>query len=74
VEVKERDTRWCSDGLELPCENGERVSVYFTGLLRQIDYEPGGHYQRHLCRIGWRLYDAGCGETIRIKWQAAKMI
>ena len=30
VEVKESDTRWCSDGLELSCDNGERVRVAFA--------------------------------------------
>ncbi len=30
VVVKESDTRWCSDGLELSCDNGERVRVAFT--------------------------------------------
>ena len=30
VAVKERDTRWCSDGLELSCDNGERVRVAFA--------------------------------------------
>jgi putative transposase len=28
--VKERDTRWCSDGFELSCENVERVRVAFA--------------------------------------------
>ncbi len=30
VEVKESDTRWCSDGLELSYGNGERVRVAFA--------------------------------------------
>ncbi len=30
VAVKESDTRWCSDGLELSCNNGERVRVAFA--------------------------------------------
>ena len=25
-----RNTRWCSDGFEIACENGERVRVAFT--------------------------------------------
>ena len=29
VAVKQSDTRWCSDGLELSCDNGERVRVAF---------------------------------------------
>ncbi len=28
--VKESDTRWCSDGLELSCDIGERVRVAFA--------------------------------------------
>ena len=30
VAVKESDTRWCSDGLELSCDNAERVRVAFA--------------------------------------------
>jgi len=30
IAVKESDTRWCSDGLELSCDNGERVRVAFA--------------------------------------------
>ncbi len=30
VAVKESDTRWCSDALELSCDNGERVRVAFA--------------------------------------------
>ena len=30
VAVKESDTRWCSDGLELSCDNGEQVLVAFA--------------------------------------------
>jgi len=30
VAVKQSDTRWCSDGLELSCDNGERVRVAFA--------------------------------------------
>jgi putative transposase len=30
VAVDTRDTRWCSDGLEIGCENGERVRVAFA--------------------------------------------
>ena len=28
--VKERETRWCADGLEVSCDNGERVRVAFA--------------------------------------------
>ena len=30
VAVKESDTRWCSDGLELSCDNEERVRMTFV--------------------------------------------
>jgi putative transposase len=30
VAVKQSNTRWCSDGLELSCDNGERVIVAFA--------------------------------------------
>ena len=30
VAVKESDTRWCSDGLELSCDNAQRVRVAFA--------------------------------------------
>jgi putative transposase len=30
VAVKESDIRWCSDGLELSCDNGEKVRVAFA--------------------------------------------
>jgi len=30
VAVPERNTRWCSDGFEIPCDNGERVRVAFS--------------------------------------------
>lgn len=30
VAVKESNTRWCSDGLELACDNGEKVRIAFA--------------------------------------------
>ena len=30
VAVDRSDTRWCSDGFEIPCDNGERVRIAFT--------------------------------------------
>jgi putative transposase len=30
VAVSESDTRWCSDGFEIACDNGERVRIAFT--------------------------------------------
>ena len=30
VAVKQSNTRWCSDRLELSCDNGERVRVVFA--------------------------------------------
>jgi hypothetical protein len=42
IAVDARNTRWCSDGLEIGCDNGERVRVAFAlDLLR-----PGGHELR----------------------------
>src|SRR5690242_468496 len=30
VAVYQSDTRWCSDGFEIGCDNGERVRIAFT--------------------------------------------
>lgn len=30
IAVQARNTRWCSDGFEIACDNGERVRVAFT--------------------------------------------
>jgi putative transposase len=30
VAVETRDSRWCSDGLEIACDNGERVRITFA--------------------------------------------
>jgi putative transposase len=30
VAVSVRNTRWCSDGFEIPCDNGERVRIAFS--------------------------------------------
>ena len=30
VAVDQRNTRWCSDGLEIACDNGEKVRVAFA--------------------------------------------
>jgi len=30
IAVDRSDTRWCSDGFEIPCDNGERVRIAFT--------------------------------------------
>ena len=35
------NTRWCSDGLEITCNNGERVRVAFT--VDCCDREAMGH-------------------------------
>ena len=48
VAVKKSDTRWCSDGLELSCDNGARVRVAFA--LDWCDREImswSSHHQRH---------------------------
>ena len=39
--VDERNTRWCSDGLEIGCENGEKVRVAFA--LDCCDREAMGY-------------------------------
>ncbi len=40
IAVPERNTRWCSDGFEIACDNGERVRVVFA--LDCCDREPMG--------------------------------
>ena len=30
IAVLKSDTRWCSDGLELSCDNGEKVRIAFA--------------------------------------------
>ena len=41
VAVDERNTRWCSDGLEIGCENGEKMRVAFA--LDCCDREAMGY-------------------------------
>ena len=41
VAVDLRNTRWCSDGLEITCDNGEKVRVAFA--LDCCDREAMGH-------------------------------
>jgi putative transposase len=41
VTVDQRNTRWCSDGLEIACDNGEKVRVAFA--LDCCDQEAMGH-------------------------------
>ena len=41
VAVDRRNTRWCSDGLEIACDNGEKVRVAFA--LDCCDREAMGH-------------------------------
>ena len=41
VAVDQRNTRWCSDGLEIACDNGEKVRVAFA--LDCCDREAMGH-------------------------------
>ena len=41
VAVDPRNTRWCSDGLEITCDNGEKVRVAFG--LDCCDREAMGH-------------------------------
>ena len=47
VAVDRTDTRWCSEGSEIGCENGERVRIAFTfGLLRLRDDRLDGDDRR----------------------------
>lgn len=41
VAVDQRNTRWCSDGLEIACDNGEKVRLAFA--LDCCDREAMGH-------------------------------
>ena len=41
VAVDHRNTRWCSDGLEIGCDNGEKVRIAFA--LDCCDREAMGH-------------------------------
>ena len=41
VAVDQRNTRWCSDGLEIACDDGEKVRVAFA--LDCCDREAMGH-------------------------------
>ena len=41
VVIDQRNTRWCSDALEIGCDNGEKVRVAFT--LDCCDREAMGH-------------------------------
>ncbi len=41
IAVDQRNTRWCSDGLEIACDNGEKVRVAFA--LDCCDREAMGH-------------------------------
>ena len=41
VAVDQRNTRWCSDGLEIACDNGEKVRVAFA--LDCCDRKAMGH-------------------------------
>ena len=64
VAVRESDVRWCSDGLELSCYNGEKVRVAFAldCCDRQI--------------MSWvattKGIDARCGKQVWPGWQAAQ--
>jgi putative transposase len=48
VAVDLPDTRWCSDGFEIGCDNGEKVRIAFTlRLLRSGGDLLGGNHRRH---------------------------
>jgi putative transposase len=48
VAVDRPDTRWCSDGFEIGCDNGERVRIAFTLDREAIAWVAitGRHQQR----------------------------
>ncbi len=47
VAVGETNQRWCSDGFEFSCDNGEKLRVTFAlaGLLRSRGTSLGGKYR-----------------------------
>jgi transposase InsO family protein len=58
VAVPERNTRWCSDGFEIGCDNGERVRIAFA--LDCCDDELASP------KIGWEARrGTGRSETLR---------
>jgi putative transposase len=59
VAVAQSDQRWCSDGFEFGCDNGETAGNVRAGLLRQRSHRLGGEYR-------WlRQFDrAGCNAEV----------
>ena len=48
IAVDHPDTRWCSDGFEIGCDNGEKVRIaFYPGLLRPRGDRLGGDHRRH---------------------------
>lgn len=51
IAVDIRNTRWCSDGLEIGCDNGEKVRVALRArLLRPRSHELRCDHKRHHSR------------------------
>jgi putative transposase len=51
IAVSERNRRWCSDGFEIGCDNGDRVCVAFAlELLRSGGHELVATIRRHRWR------------------------
>ena len=50
VAVKESNQRWCSDGFEFCCDNGERLRVTFAQML--VEAHNGGNPWKVLAKIG----------------------
>src|SRR2546430_3217783 len=55
VAVDERNRRWCSDGFEIGCDNGERVRVAFA-----LDCRAAGRAHRKTKVVGCKV--VGCME------------
>jgi putative transposase len=58
IAVDERSRRWCSDGFEIGCDNGERVRVAFA---LDCSHELPRHDKRHPRGGGRARPHGGCG-------------
>ena len=67
VAVKESDVRWCSDGLELSCDNGEKVRVAFAldCCDREVMSWVAIRDQRNRRGFAGRFDDVGSKEKVR---------
>lgn len=59
IAVAESNQRWCSDGFEFGCDDGEKLRVTFAGLLRQRGHRLGSEHRRLRQR-----YRAGCDAEV----------